>query len=77
MRSPHDRLTGEGRVMRLLDRVPTKRVDAAAFRDIDPDLETFISVETPEKYSDAVARLTAQDLKTFRTSPSARRSPGA
>jgi len=49
--------SGERRVMRLLDRIKTKRVDAAAFRDIDPDLETFISVDTPEKYADAVVRL--------------------
>jgi molybdopterin-guanine dinucleotide biosynthesis protein A len=48
---------GERRVMRLLDRVQTKRVDAAEFRDIDPDLETFISVDTPDKYADAVRRL--------------------
>ena len=49
--------SGERRVMRLLDRIKTKRVDAAAFRDIDPDLRTFISVDTPEKYADAVVRL--------------------
>ena len=47
--------SGERRVMRLLDRVHTKRVDAAAFRDIDPNLETFISVDTPEKYAAARA----------------------
>jgi molybdopterin-guanine dinucleotide biosynthesis protein A len=41
--------SGERRVMRLLDHVQTKRVDAAVFRDIDPRLETFISVDTPEK----------------------------
>ncbi len=49
--------SGERRVMRLLDRVTTKRVDAAVFRDIDPDLETFISLDTPEAYAAAVARL--------------------
>jgi molybdopterin-guanine dinucleotide biosynthesis protein A len=48
---------GERRVMRLLDQVPTKRVDAAAFRDIDPDLNTFVSVDTPEKYSEALKTL--------------------
>ena len=41
---------GERRVMALLDRVQTKRVDAAAFRDIDPDLESFVSCNTPEAY---------------------------
>ena len=50
--------SGERRVMRLLDQIETKRVDAASFRDIDPNLETFISVDTPEKYADAVIRLT-------------------
>lgn len=48
--------SGERRVMRLLDRLQTKRVDAALLRDIDPDLETFISVDTREKYADAIAR---------------------
>jgi molybdopterin-guanine dinucleotide biosynthesis protein A len=48
--------SGERRVMRLLDQVQTKRVDAAVFRDLDPKLETFISVDTPEKYADAIAR---------------------
>jgi molybdopterin-guanine dinucleotide biosynthesis protein A len=48
---------GERRVMRLLDQVKTKRVDAAAFRDIDPDLDTFLSVDTPEAYQAAVRRL--------------------
>lgn len=42
--------SGERRVMRLLDRVKVKRVDAAAFRDIDPTLESFTSIDTPEKY---------------------------
>jgi molybdopterin-guanine dinucleotide biosynthesis protein A len=41
---------GQRRVNALLDRVQTKRVDAAVFRDIDPDLETFTSVDTPEAY---------------------------
>jgi molybdopterin-guanine dinucleotide biosynthesis protein A len=49
--------SGERRVMRLLDRVQTKRVDAALLRDIDPYLETFISVDTPDKYADALVRL--------------------
>ena len=48
--------SGERRVMRLLDQVQTKRVDAAVFRDIDPRLETFISVDTREKYADAITR---------------------
>lgn len=46
---------GERRVMALLDRVQTKRVDAAVFRDIDPDLETFVSCNTPDEL-EAAAR---------------------
>jgi molybdopterin-guanine dinucleotide biosynthesis protein A len=42
--------TGERRVMRLLDQVQTKRVDAAVFRDIDPELDSFVSVNTPDAY---------------------------
>jgi len=34
---------------------------AAVFRDIDPDLETFVSVDTPDKYADALARLPIPD----------------
>lgn len=41
--------SGERRVMALLDRVRTKRVDAAAFRDIDPDLESFVSCNTADQ----------------------------
>ena len=48
---------GERRMMTLLDRIKTKRVDAAAFRDIDPQLQTFVSVDTPEKYSEALRTL--------------------
>jgi molybdopterin-guanine dinucleotide biosynthesis protein A len=49
--------SGERRVMRLLDRVTAKRVDAALLRDIDPNLETFTSIDTPAKYADAIVRL--------------------
>ena len=48
--------SGERRVMALLDRVQTKRVDAAAFRDIDPALESFLSCNTPEAYAALLAR---------------------
>jgi len=47
---------GERRVMALLDQVPTTRVDAAVFRDLDPDLESFISCDTPEAYAALRAR---------------------
>ena len=58
--------SGERRVMRLLDRVQTKRVDAAAFHDIDPNLDTFLSCDTPEAYQAALKTLSPQDLKTSR-----------
>jgi molybdopterin-guanine dinucleotide biosynthesis protein A len=48
--------SGERRVMALLDRVETKRVDAAVFRDLDPEFETFISCNTPEAYAALLAR---------------------
>lgn len=47
--------SGERRVMSLLDLVQTKRVDAALLRDIDPDLDTFLSCDTPDKYRRALA----------------------
>jgi len=50
---------GERRVTALLDRVQTKRVDAAVFRDIDPDLDSFASCNTPEAYRQALVRLKA------------------
>jgi molybdopterin-guanine dinucleotide biosynthesis protein A len=50
--------SGERRAMALLDQVQTKRVDAAVFRDIDPDLDTFVSCNTPEAYQRAVRGLT-------------------
>ncbi len=49
--------SGERRVMRLLDRINTKRVDAALLRDIDPELDTFVSVDTADKYQWALARM--------------------
>ena len=45
---------GERRVMRLLDQVQTKRVDAAMFRDLDPHLETFVSCNSPDELSAAL-----------------------
>lgn len=44
---------GERRVMALLDRVQTKRVDAAALRDIDPNLDSFLSCNTPDELQTA------------------------
>lgn len=45
--------SGERRVTTLLDRVQTKRVDAAVFRDLDPDLETFLNCNTPDEFEKA------------------------
>jgi len=59
--------SGERRVMRLLEVVNTKRVDAAVFRDIDPDLESFVSCDTAEEYRWALSRIGI----------AARRAPGA
>lgn len=47
---------GERRVMALLDRVQTKRVEAAMFRDLDPNLDSFVSCDTPETYAVLLAR---------------------
>ncbi|MDP2321020.1 MAG: molybdenum cofactor guanylyltransferase [Acidobacteriota bacterium] len=55
---------GERRVMALLDRVQTKRVEAAMFRDLDPDLDSFVSCNTPEAYAAALVRLTTSAKAT-------------
>lgn len=47
--------SGERRVTRLLDRVTTKRVEAAALRDLDPNLDSFLSCDTPDKYRQALS----------------------
>lgn len=47
---------GERRVTALVDRIKTQRVDAARLRDVDPELETFFSCDTPDAYR----RLTAE-----------------
>lgn len=52
---------GERRVMTLLARVATKRVDAAALRDIDPDLESFFSCNTPEDFQQAALKCRPPD----------------
>jgi molybdopterin-guanine dinucleotide biosynthesis protein A len=49
--------SGERRVMALLDAVQTNRIDADAFRDIDPTLDCFVSVDTPEAYNAALKTL--------------------
>ena len=51
-----ERLLAEGKrsVMGLIDRVNAKRVDAASLRDIDPDLLSCFSCDTPEAYQRAL-----------------------
>ncbi len=48
--------SGELSVRRLIDRVNAKRVDAAELRGVDPELDSFFSCDTPERYADAIAR---------------------
>lgn len=48
--------SGERRAMVLLDAANVKRVDAATLRDIDPDLDTFVSVDTADRYAWALTR---------------------
>jgi molybdopterin-guanine dinucleotide biosynthesis protein A len=50
--------SGERRVMRLLDTINTKRIDASLLRDIDPELVTFVSVDTADKYQWALTQPT-------------------
>jgi molybdopterin-guanine dinucleotide biosynthesis protein A len=45
---------GQLRVRDLLAQAQTQRVDAAAFRDIDPNLDSFVSCNTPEEYQAAL-----------------------
>ena len=46
--------SGERRVMRLLDLVTVRMVDSSQLTDLDPDLKTFVSVDTPEAYAAAL-----------------------
>ena len=48
--------SGERSVKRLLDHVNVKTVDAADLRDVDPELESFFSCDTPEKYRQALEK---------------------
>ncbi len=51
--------SGQLRLRALADGAQTKRVDTAAFRDIDPHLDSFFSCDTPEAYQQALVRLKA------------------
>jgi len=48
--------SGERSVKRLLDHVNVIKVDAADLRDVDPELESFFSCDTPEKYREALEK---------------------
>lgn len=45
---------GQLSVRALVDRVNARKVDAAELRDIDPQLESFFSCDTPERYEEAL-----------------------
>jgi len=47
---------GERSVRGLIARVDAKKVDAADLRDVDPDLESFFSCDTPERYQEMLRR---------------------
>jgi molybdopterin-guanine dinucleotide biosynthesis protein A len=42
--------SGQLRLRSLVEGAKTKRVDTAAFRDIDPNLDSFVSCNTPDEY---------------------------
>lgn len=49
----------ESRALRtrdLLDRIRARRVAADELRDVDPDLESFLTCNTPESYANALRR---------------------
>lgn len=48
---------GQHRLGALLDRVPTRFVDATAFADVDPSLSALRNVNTPDEYAKALADL--------------------
>lgn len=45
---------GQLSVRALVDRVDAEKIDAAEFRDIDPQLDSFFSCDTPERYQEAL-----------------------
>jgi molybdopterin-guanine dinucleotide biosynthesis protein A len=46
--------SGELSVRGLIDRMDVKKVDAAELRDVDPELDSFFSCDTPENYAAAL-----------------------
>lgn len=48
---------GEKRMLRIADRVKTRRVGEHELRSIDPEMRSFVNVNTPEEYSRVLALL--------------------
>lgn len=53
--------SGERSVRGLIDRVDAQRVDAADLRDVDPELESFFSCDTPERYARVLRMVGGRD----------------
>jgi len=53
---------GEKRMLALLDELNVRGVDAAELRNIDPQLRSFINVNTPEDYARALAIFRASQI---------------
>lgn len=45
---------GQRSVRALIERVNAKHIEAAEFRDLDPELDSFFSCDTPERYEQAL-----------------------
>lgn len=48
---------GQTSVRALVERVNATKIDAAQLRDVDPQLDSFFSCDTPELYQEALRRL--------------------
>jgi len=54
---------GQRSVRGLIDRVDARTVDAAEFRDIDPQLDSFFSCDTPQAYQEVLRRETGTGIR--------------
>jgi molybdenum cofactor guanylyltransferase len=52
---------GEKRMLALIDTLDTRRVNESELRPFDPDLRSFINVNTPEDYARALKLIGAAD----------------
>jgi molybdopterin-guanine dinucleotide biosynthesis protein A len=48
-------MTGESRLVAITRRLKVRRVAAAELRLVDPELQSFVNVNTPEDYARALA----------------------